>query len=142
MPSGVSFCTALAVNFAFEVNLAFANFLALNFFTSTAFKNLIALSIACRYETNETNDYFTKEIRKDYFKGLSDFGDQVILLDPDIGFESEKSCIEKHIKYSEISIVLDQISADSIVSIFQQKTQTIITIWTVGWIVYNLYIPT
>jgi len=62
---------------------------------------------------------FTKRNRQLYFSGLSDHEDQIVLLDPDNGFEAERSCSEKHVMYSEITDLLDQLSSRSVVSVFQ-----------------------
>lgn len=56
--------------------------------------------------------------RKEYYKNISDFGDQVIFIDPDNGFEPEQSCTEKHVKYKEIENILTQISDNSLISVF------------------------
>ena len=65
------------------------------------------------------NDHITKSNRKSYFTGVSNFEDQIIFLDPDNGFEPEKSFNEKHVKYSEVFSIFEQISSNSIVSVFQ-----------------------
>ena len=57
-------------------------------------------------------------IRDLYYKNISDFGDQVIFIDPDNGFEPEKSCTQKHVSYEKIGKILDQISDNSIISVF------------------------
>ena len=44
---------------------------------------------------------------------------QVVFFDPDNGFEPEIKYNEKHVRYSEISSILDQISNNSVVSVFQ-----------------------
>ena len=61
----------------------------------------------------------TNNNRTTYFSGLSSKEDQLLLLDPDNGFEPEKSFNEKHILYSDISYILEQISESSMVSVFQ-----------------------
>ena len=40
-------------------------------------------------------------------------------MDPDNGFEPENSFSEKHVLYSDIKAILEQISDDSVISIFQ-----------------------
>lgn len=57
--------------------------------------------------------------RKEYFSGLNNSEHQVVFLDPDNGFEPEKSCSEKHVAYRDISQLLDQTSHDSVISVFQ-----------------------
>ena len=44
---------------------------------------------------------------------------ELVFLDPDNGFEPEKSCSEKHVAYRDISQLLDQMSFDSVISVFQ-----------------------
>ena len=63
--------------------------------------------------------HITNQNRKDYFSGLSVEQNQVVLLDPDNGFEPEKSFSENHVLYSDIAILLDQISKESVISVFQ-----------------------
>ena len=72
-----------------------------------------------RVHLHKGRDYFTKQNRNDYFKGISNFGDQVVLLDPDNGFEPKGSYSEKHVTYSEIETILHQLSINSVVSVFQ-----------------------
>lgn len=43
----------------------------------------------------------------------------MVFLDPDNGFEPERKHNEKHVRYSEILDVLNKISTNSVVSIFQ-----------------------
>ncbi|HIJ53796.1 MAG TPA: hypothetical protein HPP66_11670 [Planctomycetes bacterium] len=61
----------------------------------------------------------TNNNRTTYFSGLSHKEDQLLLLDPDNGFEPEQSYNEKHILYSDLSYILEQISERSVVSVFQ-----------------------
>ncbi len=42
-----------------------------------------------------------------------------MFLDPDNGLEPERSYSEKHVRHSEISTILDQISYNSVISVFQ-----------------------
>ena len=57
--------------------------------------------------------------RIDYFSGFDNSQDQLVFLDPDNGFEPEKSCLEKHVAYRDISQLLDQMSDESVISVFQ-----------------------
>lgn len=57
--------------------------------------------------------------RSEYFSRISNLGDQVLFIDPDNGFEPEKSISEKHVGYDDITNVLSQISESSVVSVFQ-----------------------
>jgi hypothetical protein len=63
--------------------------------------------------------FFTNENRVEYFSGFSAEEDQVILLDPDNGFEPKKSLSRKHVSYIDINDILDQISKNSVISVFQ-----------------------
>jgi hypothetical protein len=82
-------------------------------------------SLPARTNSNYTlnlhnNDsQITNNNRTTYFSELSSKEDQLLLLDPDNGFEPEKSFSEKHILYSDISYILEQISERSVVSVFQ-----------------------
>lgn len=68
---------------------------------------------------HKPGNYITKNDRNSYCLGLSNHCDQVIFLDPDNGMEPEKKYNEKHVRYSELSIILDQISNNSAISVFQ-----------------------
>jgi len=57
--------------------------------------------------------------RPSYFSGLDSSCDQLVLLDPDNGFEPEKSCTTQHVGYRDAARVLDQLSEGSVISVFQ-----------------------
>jgi len=63
--------------------------------------------------------YFTRQNRRQYFSGLPAEGKHLFFLDPDNGFEPERSSNEKHVLYSDINVVLKQISGESVISVFQ-----------------------
>jgi len=63
--------------------------------------------------------YITNQNRKTYFSGLLPNEDQLLLIDPDIGFEPENSFSKQHILYADIVNILEQVSARSVVSVFQ-----------------------
>ncbi|MBU0501150.1 MAG: hypothetical protein KJ558_03735 [Gammaproteobacteria bacterium] len=73
------------------------------------------------YKINLHNpgNYISRNDRNSYFHGLSNHCDQIVFLDPDNGLEPEKKYNEKHLRYLEISSMLDQISNDSVISVFQ-----------------------
>jgi hypothetical protein len=56
--------------------------------------------------------------RTEYFSGFDSNLKQLVFLDPDNGFEPEKSCNDKHVSYKDIAILLEQLSDTSIVSVF------------------------
>lgn len=62
--------------------------------------------------------FFINKDRKSYFSELTG-AQQILLLDPDNGFEPEKSCSKKHVAYTDIQHIFDQMSDDSVVSVFQ-----------------------
>jgi len=64
------------------------------------------------------DEYFTKQNRNQYFSNFKSQFAQVILLDPDNGFEPEKSLNNKHVCYSEITKILRQTSDNSVISVF------------------------
>jgi hypothetical protein len=68
---------------------------------------------------HNNDSQITNQNRKTYFSGLSHKEDQLLFLDPDNGFEPEKSFNEKHVLYSDLSYILEQISESSVVSVFQ-----------------------
>lgn len=67
----------------------------------------------------EPKTYLTNQIRMNYFDGFRGIEDQVIFLDPDTGFEPEKSFSKKHVRYSDITRILSHVSERSIISVFQ-----------------------
>jgi hypothetical protein len=73
------------------------------------------------YQVNlhKPNIYITKNSRKLYYSEFYSEIDQVVFLDPDNGFEPERKYNEKHVRYSEILDVLNKISTNSVVSVFQ-----------------------
>ena len=70
-------------------------------------------------ELHNGDRIFTATSRRDYFEGFSDSKDQVVFVDPDTGFEPEKSCSEAHVKFSEIKRIIEQVTRDSVVSVYQ-----------------------
>ena len=70
-------------------------------------------------DLNKPNEYFSKKDRFLYFTDIASSESQIVFIDPDNGFEPEKSFNEKHVRYSEVFSILDQISSESIVSVFQ-----------------------
>ena len=62
---------------------------------------------------------FTTASRQEYFEGFRGDKDQVVLVDPDIGFEPQKKCTERHVRFCEIDRIFRQISNESVVSVFQ-----------------------
>lgn len=66
------------------------------------------------------NDKYINNInRNEYFSNFSNTIDQLVFIDPDNGFEPEKSFNEKHILYKDISNILEQLSDNSVISVFQ-----------------------
>ncbi|MEN6319820.1 MAG: hypothetical protein ABFD82_13830 [Syntrophaceae bacterium] len=63
--------------------------------------------------------YFTRKNRKQYFSSLTTEEKHLLFLDPDNGFEPEHSNSEKHVLYSDIDTVLNQMSQESVISVFQ-----------------------
>jgi hypothetical protein len=63
-------------------------------------------------------DYFTKDNREAYFNGINK-SDQLLFLDPDNGFEPKSRATEKHVLYSDVEKLLDQLSDNSVLSVFQ-----------------------
>jgi hypothetical protein len=61
---------------------------------------------------------FSKSTRHSYFEGIDGSERQLLFLDPDNGFEPEKSCTPKHVSYSELENLLRVVSPDSVISVF------------------------
>lgn len=58
-------------------------------------------------------------IRSEYFSGFDPGRNQLVFIDPDNGFEPERSCDEAHVAYADVGRVLSQLNENSIVSVFQ-----------------------
>jgi hypothetical protein len=67
----------------------------------------------------KSEDFFSGQSRHSYFGGISREPDRLVFLDPDNGFEPERSCSEKHVTYAEVERLLNTISPGSIISAFQ-----------------------
>jgi hypothetical protein len=82
---------------------------------------LLPIKTGSSYHINFHNNdsYFSNQNRYEYFLNVNKTNKQVIFLDPDNGFEPEKSINEKHVSYNNITQVLEQISDDSVISVFQ-----------------------
>lgn len=70
-------------------------------------------------ELHKRSKHINRNNRSEYFSGIRSAGDQMLFLDPDNGFEPEKSINEKHVSYNDISRILEQVSENSVVSVFQ-----------------------
>ena len=63
---------------------------------------------------------FTADSRRMYFEGMQGNVNQVVFVDPDTGFEPENSRYsEKHVRFCEVNRLVEQISPESVVSVFQ-----------------------
>lgn len=72
-----------------------------------------------RIQLHNADKIFSRESRVTYFLGLNSEENQVVFLDPDNGFEPATRYNAKHVCYSEALSILQQISSDSIISVFQ-----------------------
>ena len=70
-------------------------------------------------ELHKNGESISNTNRSKYFSGLNCAEKQVLFLDPDNGFEPEKSINEKHVGYNDISSILEQVSDNTVISIFQ-----------------------
>lgn len=70
-------------------------------------------------ELHKEETYLTTRNRRDYFSDISAEPRQVLFLDPDNGFEPEKSNNEKHVLYSDVNTILKQIAPEAVISVFQ-----------------------
>lgn len=73
-------------------------------------------SVDENFNTPESTKKFIS--RDEYFSGFKNDFDQLILIDPDSGFEP-KTFNKKHVRYKDISLILNQISKNSVISVFQ-----------------------
>jgi len=68
---------------------------------------------------HKNGSYLTNKTREQYFSGFECSQDQIIFFDPDNGFEPQKSCTEKHIRYKDVTGALKSSSENSIATVFQ-----------------------
>ena len=61
----------------------------------------------------------TDSARKKYFSNIGCVQNEILFLDPDIGFEPAKTVTRKHVKYSDVRNVLGQTKSNSVVIVFQ-----------------------
>lgn len=64
------------------------------------------------------SSHFSHRNRPSYFSGFDQARRQLVFLDPDNGFEPQKSCTDKHVKFSDLDSILQQISSDSLICCF------------------------
>lgn len=67
----------------------------------------------------KSNENLANANRDTYFSGIEAKCDQVVFLDPDNGFEPEKSFTGKHVRYAEVERVLKMVSPSSVITVFQ-----------------------
>jgi hypothetical protein len=77
-----------------------------------------ATNAGYRIDLHKSQMYLTNGNRKEYLSGLCREERQVLFLDPDNGFEPEKSRNHKHLLYSDVDAILDQVSETTVVSVF------------------------
>ncbi len=65
-------------------------------------------------------EFFYAENGREYFSGF-DKKQQIVFVDPDIGFEP-KNRKNEHVAYSEIKYIFEQVTEDSIIAVFQDGT--------------------
>lgn len=54
-----------------------------------------------------------------FFAGIRTRKDQVIFLDPNNGFEPERSSSEKHVRYADLDRLIRSVSPETVVTVFQ-----------------------
>jgi hypothetical protein len=64
-------------------------------------------------------EQFKNNNRGEYFSDITRNNKQVCFLDPDNGFQPEKKFSAKHVLYSDIESILQHISEQSVISVFQ-----------------------
>lgn len=81
----------------------------------------LPLTTGARYQVvlHRADSYITNDTRAEYFSGFDSGQDQIVFLDPDNGLEPEESFCEKHVRYRDVSAVLEQLTDDSLVTVFQ-----------------------
>jgi hypothetical protein len=62
---------------------------------------------------------FADQDRKEYFSNLDGSTDQLIFLDPDVGFQPENYFGEQHVTFKDLARILEQVTDNSVVTVFQ-----------------------
>jgi len=73
---------------------------------------------------HKPDEHFSNGKRACYFSGIDSDPNQVLFLDPDNGFEPERSFSEKHVLYSDVDGIIKTISPASVVTVFQHFRRT------------------
>ncbi|MDD2540964.1 MAG: hypothetical protein PHH28_07955 [Desulfuromonadaceae bacterium] len=73
-----------------------------------------------KYQLNihRKEEHFSHQNRREYFGAVPCNSVKLLFLDPDNGFEPEKSCGEKHISYKDIHNLLCQLPNEAVISVF------------------------
>lgn len=66
-----------------------------------------------------TPDRLNNHLSDSFFAGIKPVARQVIFLDPDKGFEPERSASKSHVRYAELDVLLKMLPSDSVITIFQ-----------------------
>ena len=82
------------------------------------FIDSVRMSLPYQIEFHKAEEFITANNRQSYFEGFDNAREQIVFADPDTGFEPEK-CSNEHIKYTELVQILEEISDDSIIVVFQ-----------------------
>lgn len=86
-----------------------------------------------RVKLHRPDETFSEGSRDSYFSDICGASDQVVFVDPDIGFEP-KGRYEKHVAFLDVASVLEQITCDSVVSVYQHQRQGESYVATIGGI--------
>ncbi|WP_243372507.1 hypothetical protein [Geotalea sp. SG265] len=71
-----------------------------------------------RVRIHRKEEHFTHQNRREYFGAVPCNAGKLFFLDPDNGFEPEKSCGEKHVSYKDIHNLLCQLPNEAVISVF------------------------
>ena len=75
-----------------------------------------------RVKLHRPDEIFSEGSRASYFSDIGGASDQVVFVDPDIGFEP-KGRYEKHVAFADVAAILEQVTCDSVVSVYQHQRQ-------------------
>lgn len=64
-------------------------------------------------------DALNSRLSTSFFAGLTPSTQQVVFLDPDKGFEPERSSTNSHVRYADLDALLKSLPPDGVVTIFQ-----------------------
>lgn len=68
---------------------------------------------------HQPDDTVSSDAERSFFSGINTAAREVIFLDPDNGFEPERSSSDKHVRYADLDRLVKAMPPDTVVTVFQ-----------------------